>query len=148
LRFHLNKKDFQVTFTLLDKEKRLYQCDINGHRLKLSYFKDASTNSYNLFVNDKLYEFKLAEPKYIKEQSSSSSGSSDSNDSVAPMPGIVDRINVKVGDKVRKGDPLVVMIAMKMEYVIKASRDGVVKSVNCSVGQNVKKAHKLVTLSD
>lgn len=148
LRFYLNNKEYQVTFNILDKEKRLYQCDINGHRLKLSYFKDVTTNSYHLFADDKLYEFKLAEPKYVKDQSSSSSGPSDSNDSVAPMPGIVDRINVKVGDKVRKGDPLVVMIAMKMEYVIKASRDGLVKTVNCSVGQNVKKAHKLVTLSD
>lgn len=69
-------------------------------------------------------------------------------DAVAPMPGIVDKINVKEGDVVKAGDPLCVMIAMKMEYVIKASRDGVVKSVNCSVGQSVKKSTKLVVLDN
>ncbi len=64
------------------------------------------------------------------------------------MPGIVDKINVKVGDLVKKGDPLCVMIAMKMEYVIKSAKDGVVKSVNCQVGQSVKKGARLVLLDD
>ena len=31
------------------------------------------------------------------------------------MPGVVDKINVKVGDKVQQGDPVIVIIAMKME---------------------------------
>ena len=34
---------------------------------------------------------------------------------VAPMPGTVEKVNVAVGDEVKAGDPLVVMIAMKME---------------------------------
>jgi 3-methylcrotonyl-CoA carboxylase alpha subunit len=146
--FSLNGKEYTVKFGELDKQNRVYQCDVNGHRVKLSYFKDNETQMYNCFVNDKLYEFKLEDPKYVKELSSSSSSVSDINDSVAPMPGLVDRIFVKVGDKVKKGDPLVVMIAMKMEYVIKSARDGVVKSLYCSPGQNVKKSTKLVTLSD
>lgn len=146
--FKLNNKDYTVKFIELDAKSHSYQCDINGHRVKLSYFKDNETNMFNLFVNDRLYEFKLEDKKYEKEQSGSQGGSSDSNDAVAPMPGLVDKVNVKVGEKVKKGDPLVVMIAMKMEYVIKASRDGVIKSINCSVGQNVKKSHKLVSLAD
>jgi 3-methylcrotonyl-CoA carboxylase alpha subunit len=52
------------------------------------------------------------------------------------------------GDKVKKGDPLIVMIAMKMEYVIRSTKDGIVKSINCTTGQNVKKAFKLVSLHD
>ena len=42
------------------------------------------------------------------------------------MPGVVEKVNVKAGDKVNAGDPLAVMIAMKMEYVIKAPKTGTV----------------------
>ena len=37
---------------------------------------------------------------------------------VAPMPGVVEKVSVSPGDQVEEGDPLVVMIAMKMEVNI------------------------------
>jgi 3-methylcrotonyl-CoA carboxylase alpha subunit len=115
--------------------------------MKLSYFKDNETGYFNTFLNDRLYEFKVEDEKYLKDLNIGSA-EVDSNDAVAPMPGVVDKINVKVGDAVKKGDPLCVMIAMKMEYIIKASRDGHIKSINCSVGQNVKKSSKLISLNE
>ncbi|KAH3790134.1 hypothetical protein DPMN_168329 [Dreissena polymorpha] len=36
-------------------------------------------------------------------------------DAVAPMPGVIEKVSVTPGQAVEKGDPLVVMIAMKME---------------------------------
>ena len=126
---------------------RTYQCDINGHRIKFSYFKNAETNNFNCFINDKIYQFKIKNSKFTTEQIGEDSNL-DLNNSIAPMPGLVDKINVKIGDKVKKGDPLIVMIAMKMEYVIRANKDGIVKSINCSMGQNVKKSFRLLTLND
>ena len=145
--FHINNKEFLVRFGLLDSASRVYQCEVNGHRVRLSYFKDLETNFFNCFLNDRIFEFQVEDPKYVKEQSRGGADAGE-GDALAPMPGVVDKINVKKGDRVKKGDPLAVMIAMKMEYVIKSNRDGSVKSVNCTVGQNVKKAHKLVTLAD
>ena len=45
---------------------------------------------------------------------------------VAPMPGKVIDLKVKVGSKIKKGDTLVILEAMKMEHTIKAIEDGVV----------------------
>ena len=133
---------------MIDKEKRLYQCQVNDHKFKLSFFFDDETNSFSSFINEKVFEYKLVESKYLRIQGALSGGSNELNQYVAPMPGLVDKINVKVGDIVKKGDALCVMIAMKMEYVIKAKKDGTVKSINCSIGQNVKKSQKLVLLDD
>ncbi len=65
----------------------------------------------------------------------------------APMPGTVVKINVKVGDAVKKGDVLCVLEAMKMENDIMAPADGVVASVETSQGASVATDALLVTLN-
>jgi len=62
----------------------------------------------------------------------------------SPMPGKIVRVEVKAGDKVKKGDPLVALEAMKMEHVITAPADGVVESVNCALGDQVEEGIALV----
>jgi acetyl/propionyl-CoA carboxylase alpha subunit len=57
----------------------------------------------------------------------------------APMPGLIQSVAVKEGDKVSKGDILLVLVAMKMENVIKAAGDGTVKSMKIIAGQTVEK---------
>ena len=64
------------------------------------------------------------------------------------MPGVIEKVNVAVGDQVEAGDPLVVMIAMKMEYVIKAPKSGRVSKVPHSVGDFVTKDTVLVDFDE
>jgi biotin carboxyl carrier protein len=64
----------------------------------------------------------------------------------APMPGIVLKVLVKVGDAVTKGMPLLILEAMKMEHPIVAPRDGVVDAINCAEGELVQPGVELVTL--
>ena len=66
----------------------------------------------------------------------------------APMPGVVTRVMAAVGEEVRKGQPLVVLEAMKMEHVIRAPRDGMVRSVAASAGEMVSGGMPLVELED
>ena len=48
----------------------------------------------------------------------------------APMPGTVMEIRVQEGDRVQKGQPMVVLSAMKMEMVVQAPCDALVKSLH------------------
>jgi len=64
----------------------------------------------------------------------------------APMPGSVVTVSVKVGQKVRRGDPLVSIEAMKMETVVRAERDAEVAEVHAAPGMAVSPKDLLVTL--
>lgn len=65
---------------------------------------------------------------------------------VAPMPGMIVRVNVKAGDQVRAGQGLVVMEAMKMENELRATADGVVKGVLAQPGTAVEKGAILLEI--
>ncbi len=62
----------------------------------------------------------------------------------SPMPGLVIKTLVNAGDTVKKGEPLVVLEAMKMENVLKSPADARVEKVNVSAGQAVEKGAILI----
>ena len=64
----------------------------------------------------------------------------------APMPGMVLKILVRVGDVVAKGEPLVILEAMKMEHQIVAPRDGTIAAINCVEGEMVQPGVELITI--
>ena len=64
----------------------------------------------------------------------------------APMPGLIVRVNVKVGDTVQAGQGIVVMEAMKMENELRATAPGTVRSVEVAPGTAVEKGALLVAL--
>ncbi len=61
----------------------------------------------------------------------------------APMPGVVIAAQTKADQKVRRGDLLFVVEAMKMELRVEAPADGVVRKVLASVGQQVERGQRL-----
>tara|TARA_B100001121_G_scaffold34685_1_gene29428 strand:- start:3217 stop:5139 length:1923 start_codon:yes stop_codon:yes gene_type:complete len=65
---------------------------------------------------------------------------------VAPMPGKVIDIKVKKGKKVKAGDTLVILEAMKMEHSIKASEDGVVSELLISINDQVENGALLMVV--
>ena len=60
------------------------------------------------------------------------------------MPGKVIAIQVKIGDKVKVGDPLIVVEAMKMEHTITAPIDGEVAEINYASGDQVAEGDQLI----
>lgn len=63
----------------------------------------------------------------------------------APIPGVIQEVNVKAGQSVKKGDVLFVLEAMKMKNNITAMRDGKVASVNVSKGDSVTHGQTLMS---
>ena len=66
------------------------------------------------------------------------------NELKAPMPGLIVDIRVQPGQVVQKGDPLLVLEAMKMENILKAPADGTVKGIKVTLRDNVQKGQVLV----
>ena len=66
---------------------------------------------------------------------------------VAPLPGTINEIKVKIGDKVNAGDTVVVLEAMKMQNNIDAETSGTIASINVNKGDAVMEGDTLVTIA-
>jgi len=117
-------------------------CDIGGSisKQRVRVTKEGLT----LFTKDGSYEFSLPVPKFM----TANLAAGGLGDAVAPMPGVIEKVMVEAGSKVEAGDPLMVMIAMKMEYVIKAPKSGVISKINNNVGDFVEKNKVLVAFEE
>lgn len=74
--------------------------------------------------------------KLLKDTATATSGNMKV---VAPMPGLLKSINVKAGQRVKKGERLFILEAMKMENDIKSPMDGIVGSMSAAAGTAVEK---------
>ena len=66
----------------------------------------------------------------------------------APIQGTILAIQIKPGDKVATGMPLIVMEAMKMEHQIRADRNGIIHSLSVSEGEIIIEGHPLVFIEE
>ena len=65
----------------------------------------------------------------------------------APLPGLIIDIKVREGEKVKAGQNIIVMEAMKMENQIQATTDGTVKKIFVKKGDNVAEGHAMVEIA-
>ena len=65
---------------------------------------------------------------------------------IAPMPGKIMTINFAQGQAVKKGEPVVILEAMKMQNELLSPCDGVVQSLNVSEGNNVKSGEVIMVI--
>lgn len=83
------------------------------------------------------------EPAANKKASASAGG----KPVIAPLPGTINDIKVKVGDKVNAGDTVVILEAMKMQNNIEAETSGTIASINVNKGDAVMEGDTLVTIA-
>jgi pyruvate carboxylase subunit B len=101
--------------------------------------RGATRGSYTLWVDGFRHEVEALDERMraIRELAGATAGPAGPAPLLAPMPGMVVRVQVQVGDVVLPGQGLVVMEAMKMENELRAARDGRVRDVSVTEGQSV-----------
>ena len=110
--------------------------------------KREGRGNYTIWVNGHRFDAEALDERTrtIRELSKAAEGPAGPAPVKAPMPGLIVRVNVQVGDEVQAGQGVVVMEAMKMENELRASGAGRVKAVHASPGTAVEKGALLVEL--
>ena len=103
---------------------------------------------YTLWLDGFRYEVEALDERTraIRELSGAAAGPSGPAPLIAPMPGMIVRVAVQIGDVVQAGQGLVVMEAMKMENELRATAAGTVKAVFAQPGTAVEKGAVLLEL--
>ncbi|MBS0521239.1 MAG: acetyl/propionyl/methylcrotonyl-CoA carboxylase subunit alpha [Proteobacteria bacterium] len=96
---------------------------------------------YSLFADGRLRRLRLVDPLDVTQYEAVAAGEASVR---SPLPGKIIDLRVKAGDTVSKGQPLLVLEAMKMEHTLAAPADGTVKSVRYGVGEQVAEGAELI----
>jgi 3-methylcrotonyl-CoA carboxylase alpha subunit len=97
----------------------------------------------HVFLDGRQHVFQWLDPYRTPDDAAEARGSL-----VAPMPGRVLAILAEAGAQVKRGQPLVVMEAMKMEHTVTAPRDGRIARILCAVGEQLKEGTELLVLAE
>lgn len=110
--------------------------------------KQGGRGRYTLWIDGYRYEVEALDERTraIRALSIDTEKSTGPAPLVAPMPGLVVRIGVQVGDAVTAGQALVSIEAMKMENELRSKSAGTVKAIRVSAGTAVEKGTVLVEL--
>ena len=86
-------------------------------------------------------------PKPAEASAVSASGSGEGTPVKAPLPGVVTKVNVTVGQQVKRGEAVLVLEAMKMENEIYAPCDGTVAKISVQLQQQLQAGSVLMTIA-
>ncbi len=125
-KYHIisDHKSYSVELVSLDRAKKLVSVKVNNH-------------VYEVVLKDKMDEL-------LEKLGMDNLSEAKTEDLKAPMPGLILEIAVERGQPIVKGDKLLILEAMKMENVIKATSDGIVEDIKVKVGNSVENGQILI----
>ena len=127
--YHIIKdsKSYRVEIVKTNYKEKKFAIKINGNRFDIKV-EDRHDELLRSLGMDKSNNNKIKEIK-------------------APMPGLVLDILVKEGTEIKKGDPVLILEAMKMENILKSPEDGSIKKIKVRKGKVVEKNDMLVSIA-
>ncbi|ALD01005.1 3-methylcrotonyl-CoA carboxylase [Acinetobacter sp. TTH0-4] len=111
--------------------------NINGKQEKIAF--NQNVQGLTIFKNGQSHKFGYIQQNFSAEDEQSTEGNLK-----APMPGVITQVLVASNDQVKKGDVLMTLEAMKMEYSIRAPHDGIILTSYFQAGDQVKVGDELV----
>ncbi|WP_159022548.1 biotin/lipoyl-containing protein [Formosa sp. L2A11] len=136
--FNINENSYSVR--VVSQEDSTINLEVNGTAYSVKMKEALKTIKTPTLVR------KPASPVVEPLKVNSANSGSGSVQIVAPIPGVVLSINVKVGDSIKENDLLLVLEAMKMENSIVSEKSGVVSAINVKVGQQVLQSEVMIEL--
>jgi len=104
-------------------------------------------NTLKVHLEGKVYTIETSSTKEQKDYDLDESSEENSGGVIkAHLPGIIYSVDVKKGDKVKKGQKLISLVAMKMENQIKSPKKGKVKKINVKKNDKVNKGDVLLVI--
>lgn len=142
--FIINGEKVNPRFIKIDDG--IYRVLVNEMSFNMSVLK-AANKQFSLKINGKTIDTNLSDPDDIllEKLGMDQLAGVGFEDIMAPMPGLVLDVNVSDGQEVKAGEALLVLEAMKMENVIKATTDAVINQVAVKSGEAVEKNQVLIT---
>ena len=111
--------------------------NINGKQEKIAF--NQNVQGLTIFKNGQSHKFGYIQQNFSAEDEQGTEGNLK-----APMPGVITQVLVASNDHVKKGDVLMTLEAMKMEYSIRAPHDGIILTSYFQAGDQVKVGDELV----
>jgi len=126
--------------------QNLYSLLFNHYSYELAV--EETRAGYRILLGGEQYEVEVTDERQRRLMAGRSlpAPPSGENHVTAPIPGLIVKIEVKEGEAVRAGQPLMILEAMKMENEIRAPRDGEIRSIHVTPGQSVEQGVVLITL--
>ncbi len=140
----VNGRKTEVVCHRLGESRSLLLIDNKSHEV------DVRANGYDshkivfmkgMEIPVEIEDYNLAQ---LRKTTGMSSRAAVARKLTAAMPGLVVQVKVQPGDKVRRGQTLLVLEAMKMENIIKAPDEATIKAVYVHDGKSVEKGDKLM----
>ncbi|MEZ5199133.1 MAG: biotin/lipoyl-containing protein [Bacteroidales bacterium] len=131
----INGKVYDVDLVMVEKGVYSILYKNKSYNVELTQGKGPKTYTINTLYNSYDIDIMDAESKYLKSRKVD-----DLDDDTAissPMPGKVVRILVDIGDKVKAGETVIVVSAMKMESEYKVKQDRVIKDILVKEGDTI-----------
>lgn len=124
-------------------------CTLDDGRIRERIFvKKIADSAYRIWMNHRSFEVEIEDPLTRLAAGLQGGGTKTEGERriTAPMPGLISRIEVVVGDRISRGQGLIVLEAMKMENEIRSPIDGTVRSISAAKGTSVEKGQLLMTI--